>query len=57
MKRVRTVSWVILLLTVLVMTVSRFLAPLPDWAVRADGILMLAAMAVFVFAAVRCAQE
>lgn len=57
MKRMRRMSWIVLMAAVLVMAVNHFLTPLPDWAVRTDGVLMLAAMATFSFAAVRCAQQ
>ncbi|MCI8539349.1 MAG: hypothetical protein HFF18_11940 [Oscillospiraceae bacterium] len=57
MKRIFIASWAVLLLTVLVMAVNRFLVPLPDWAVRVDGVLMLAALSALAFAAVRLAQS
>ena len=45
MKKMRTVSFVLLVLTVAVMAIDRFAAPVPDWAVRAAGVVMLLALA------------
>lgn len=55
MKRVRMVSCFVLLLAALIMAVNWFLMPLPDWAVRVDGMLMLLALPVFSFTTIRCA--
>ena len=53
MKKVQLASFLLLVLTLLVMAVNRFAAVLPDWAVRTLGIVMMAAAAALVFASVR----
>lgn len=53
MKKLRTVSLAVLFLSILLWTAGRIFLPLPDWAVRANGVIMLAACAVLVFATVR----
>lgn len=40
MKHLQILNWAVLALAVLVMGVNTF-APLPDWAVRADGAVLL----------------
>lgn len=40
-------------LTLLVWGYNRAVAPLPDWTLRLDGVIMLAACCVMVFASVR----
>lgn len=44
-------------LTLLVRGYNRVVAPLPDWTLRLDGVIMLAACCVLVFASVRLAKE
>ena len=53
MKKIQTVSLVVLGLSVILWTAGRIFFPLPDWAVRANGVVMMAAMALLVFASVR----
>lgn len=53
MKKLQTVSLVVLGLSVILWTVGRIFFPLPDWAVRANGVVMMAAMALLVFSSVR----
>ena len=53
MKKVQLASFLLLVLTLLVMAVNRFAAVLPDWAVRVDGVVLLCALPVAAFAAVR----
>ena len=53
MKKLRFVSLVVLSLSVILWTGGRILFPLPDWAVRANGVVMLAAMSLLVFSTVR----
>ena len=45
MKKVQLASFLLLVLTLLVMAVNRFAAVLPDWAVRTSGIVMLRSLA------------
>lgn len=53
MKKLQLVSLAVLGLSVLLWTAGRIFFPLPDWAVRANGALMLLAMALLVFSSVR----
>lgn len=53
MKKLQAVSLAALGLSVILWTAGRIFFPLPDWAVRVNGILMLCAMALLVFASVR----
>ena len=53
MKKLQSVSLVVLGLSVLLWTAGRISLPLPDWAVRANGVVMLVAMSLLVFATVR----
>lgn len=53
MKKLQAVSLVVLALSVVLWTAGRTLFPLPDWAVRLNGIAMLAAMSLLAFASVR----
>lgn len=53
MKKLQFVSFVVLGLSVILWTAGRIFFPLPDWAVRANGVVMLIAMAALVFSSVR----
>ena len=53
MKTLQLVSLIGLALSVALWTAGRTLFPLPDWAVRANGVVMLAAMSLLVFSTVR----
>lgn len=53
MKKLQSVSLVVLGLSVILWTAGRIFFPLPDWAVRANGVVMLIAMALLVFSSVR----
>lgn len=53
MKKLQFVSLTVLGLSVILWTAGRVLFPLPDWAVRANGVVMLLAMAALVFSSVR----
>lgn len=53
MKKLQLVSLIVLGLSVILWTAGRIFFPLPDWAVRANGVIMMAAMALLVFASVR----
>ena len=57
MKRVQAVSFLLLVLTLAVMAVNRLAGPLPDWAVRIDGVVMMLAIAAAAFSAVRQSRE
>lgn len=43
--------------TLLVRGYHRVVVPLPDWALRLDGVIMLAAVGVMVFASVRLLKK
>lgn len=53
MKKLQLVSLAVLGLSVLLWTAGRIFFPLPDWAVRVNGAVMLPAMALLVFSSVR----
>lgn len=53
MKQLQRVALTVLALSVLLWTAGRTVLPLPDWAVRANGVVMLIAMALLVFSSVR----
>ena len=53
MRQLRTVSLAVLGLSVILWTAGRIFFTLPDWAVRANGVVMLTAMALLVFSSVR----
>ena len=57
MKRVQAVSFLLLVLTLAVMAVNRLAVPLPDWAVRIDGVVMMLAIAAAAFSTVRQSRE
>ena len=57
MKKMRTVSFVLLVLTVAVMAIDRFAAPVPDWAVRTAGVVMLLALAGTAYSIVKGNME
>ncbi|MDE6839767.1 MAG: hypothetical protein K2P49_02745 [Oscillospiraceae bacterium] len=53
MKKLQIVSFLILDLSILLWTAGRIFFTLPDWAVRANGAVMLTAMALLTFASIR----
>lgn len=53
MKKLQLVSLLTLASSVLLWTAGRGSSPLPDWAVRLNGVVMCAAMAALVFSTVR----
>lgn len=53
MKKLQFVSFFVLGLSVILWTAGRIFLPLPDWAVRANGVVMLIGMAALVFSSVR----
>lgn len=53
MKKLQLVSFFVLGLSVILWTAGRIFFPLPDWAVRANGVVMLIGMAALVFSSVR----
>lgn len=53
MKKLQLASLIVLGLSVILWTAGRTVLPLPDWAVRANGVVMLIAMPLLVFSSVR----
>lgn len=53
MKKLWSVSFAALGLSVILWTAGRIFFTLPDWAVRANGAVMMIAMALLVFSGVR----
>ena len=53
MKKLQAFSFLLLVLTLTVMAVNRLVLPLPDWAVRMDGIIMMLALAAVSYSTVR----
>lgn len=53
MKKLQLVSLVVLALSVALWRLGRTSFPLPDWAVRANGAVMLIAMPLLVFSSIR----
>ena len=53
MKRMRTIGMGMLVITLACMAVHLWVTPLPDWAVRLNGVVMILAIFVTVFSAVR----
>lgn len=57
MKRARIISFLALLLAVLMMAVNMFAIPLPDWAVRTAGVVMLLALPCMAYSIVKGGVE
>lgn len=53
MKKARLLSVLLLILTLAVWVLHQFIIPLPDWAVRVNGILMLFALAAAAYTTVK----
>lgn len=54
MKKIRLISSCVLLITVLVMGVNKFIFSLPDWVIRIDGIIMLIGILAVSYSTVKC---
>ena len=57
MRKMRAGSLLVLTASLAVMAVNRFAAPLPDWAVRTAGVVMLLALACTSYSIVRGRME
>ena len=53
MKKLQLASLAVLGLSVILWTAGRILFPLPDWAVRANGVVMLVTVALLASSSVR----
>lgn len=57
MKKVQIISICILIITLVVMVVNGIIAPLSDWIIRMNGIIMLVALFAVSFSTVKCIRE
>lgn len=57
MKKLQLISTCVLIITLLVMGVNIFVASLPDWVLRIDGILMLIGLLAVSFSTIRCLKR
>ena len=53
MKKLQLISWILLAISFGTFLVWRFVLPLPDWCMRAAGIVMLVTIFTSVFSSVR----
>ncbi len=53
MKKLQVLSFLLMVLALLVMGVNRLVVPLPDWAVRVDGVGMMLALVGLSFSTAR----
>ena len=54
MKKVQIISICILIVTLVIMGVNRFIVPLFDWVIRMDGMIMMAGLFAVSFSTVKC---
>ena len=57
MKKLQFVSLFVLFLSVLLWTAGRTILPLPDWAVRANGVIQMITLAALAFSTVRLLKK
>ena len=57
MKKMQAGSLLLLAATLAVMAVNRFAAPLPDWAVRTAGVVMMLALMCVAYSTVKRNRE
>ena len=57
MRRIQVASLLVMAATLAVMAVNRFAAPLPDWAVRTVGVVMILALACAAYSTVKSSME
>ena len=53
MKRLRTISIIILCITLVMFVLWRFVVPFPDWLIRVNGVIMTVSIFTAVFSAMR----
>lgn len=53
MKKVQIISICVLLVSLLILQVNFFITPLPEWIVRADGVILLVALFTVVYSTVK----
>lgn len=54
MKKVQLVSIIVLIIALVIMVVNIFLAPLADWIVRVDGVILLICIFFLSYSTVKC---
>lgn len=54
MKKVQLVSIIVLIIALVIMVVNIFLAPLADWIVRVDGVILLIGIFFLSYSTVKC---
>ena len=57
MRKMQLGSFLLLVVTLAVMAVNRFAAPLPDWAVRTTGVAMMLALVCTAYSTVRTSMR
>ena len=57
MKKLQFISLIVLGLTLILSAAGGILLPLPDWAVRVNGVVMMVMIALFAFASVRLLKK
>ena len=57
MKKAQAFSFLLLVLTLAVMAVNMFAIPLPDWAIRTAGVVILLALPCMTYSVVRGEME
>lgn len=54
MKKVQLVSIIVLIIALVIMVVNIFLAPLADWIIRVDGVILLIGIFFLSYSTVKC---
>ena len=54
MKKVQIISICVLIITLIVMGVNRFVFPLSDWIIRINGIIMMGGIFAVSYSTVKC---
>lgn len=54
MKKVQLVSIIVLIIALVIMVVNIFLAPLADWIVRVDGVILLIGIFFLSYSTLKC---
>lgn len=57
MKKVQITSICVLIITLVVMGINRFIFPLSDWIVRIDGIIMMAGILAVSYSTLKCIKK
>lgn len=57
MKKIQVTSIYIVIITVLVMGLNRYVCALPDWAVKIDGSIMLVGLFFVSYSTVKCMKN